>query len=190
MTSLNLCEKLLINWQQVAPEKDKEQANVFINILKSYKGLEQQYRIVLEAVKLLHLYAYKHPPSMSRVVFDRWELNKKEYEKQSSEDKAKIWKTLMLEPEIKKYFDQVEANESENISNVLFLEHMIKTMTEAHDEVNLPKVLEVYNLYPAVIGGWKKKLYGKAKADQHKRSEDEGVGGLSSGYSTTGGWAL
>jgi hypothetical protein len=156
--SSGLCEKLIMDWGAIAPEKDRQQANVFINILKSYRGLEQQYRIMLEAVKLLPFYEYKKEPRMPTYVFENYHSRKEEVNALPPDKRTEFFKKLYLNKEASEYFRAVDDIAAQNLSNALWLEEMIKVMKQAHDEHEIAKVIRVYNRYPNVMGSWKRKV--------------------------------
>lgn len=160
MNSLGLCEKILMNWQAVSPNVGKDELNVFINILKTYRGLEQQYRIMLEAVKLLPMYEYKRDPTMPTFVFEKYDSVKDEVASLPTEKRNEFYKRLYQNKDASTYFKKCEENLSQNLSNALWLEDMIRVMKEANDEVELPKVIAVYNRYPQTLGKmWKRKVF-------------------------------
>lgn len=171
-----VAEKVLIDFASVQPDKEREWAHHFVNLLKSYKGLELQYRIMLKAMECIGSYSFKLEPSMPRIWYEKMVLDKRSLDKMSKEDRADAMKRINAFPEVIEYKKQMAEWQSGNLSNALFLEDMINVFTESKDEVNLPRVIKIYNKYPQQMGNWKKKLYAEKETSVNQDSAPQSVG--------------
>lgn len=182
MSGLGEVGKILINQPRT------ECSGYFINLLKTKRGLEFQYLVMVKAMEYLHCYAYGTEPLMPRLWFDTMVAGKKTLDKMDKETRREALKQLNQMEEVVEYKQKLRNWEVQTMANAFFLENMINVFIEAFDEVNLPKVLKIYNNYPEKIGSWKKKIYAEKNF-----SEDSSQEPMESGKAkvdTSEGWPV